>query len=82
MPTYIVESYATEVVVCDQRHRAELAADLGTDVKYSRTTVVPGDQTLLHLFEAASPDVLGAAVALASLDCDRIVEVVETPAAR
>jgi hypothetical protein len=77
MPVYLVESYATESVVRDQRERAELAAAPGTGVTYIRTTILPGDQTLLHLFEAASPDVLRAAVAAAALDCDRIVEVVE-----
>jgi hypothetical protein len=38
---------------------------------------VPGDQTLLHLFEATSSDALGRAVSVAALECDRIVEVVE-----
>jgi hypothetical protein len=80
MPTFIVESYAAEGAVDEQRQRAVAAAERGLGIRYIRTTIVPGDQTLLHLFEAASPDVLRGAVALAALDCDRIVEVVETRA--
>jgi len=77
MPTYIVESYGVDSIVADQRERAELAAELGTGITYIRTTIVPGDQTLLHLFEATSSDALREAVAVAALECDRIVEVFE-----
>ena len=77
MPTYIVESYATDAAVADQRARAARVGEVAVGVTYLRTTVVPGDQALLHLFEAASMDALEAAVRLAGLDCDRIVEVVE-----
>jgi hypothetical protein len=81
MPTFIVESYGDDSGVADQRERAELVGDLGGGISYIRTTVVPADQTLLHLFEATSSDALRAAVAAAALDCDRIVEVVEADAA-
>ena len=40
---------------------------------------MPGDQTLLHVFEAISPEALRDAVAIAALECDRIVEVVDAP---
>ena len=80
MPTYIVESYGAAASVGEQRARAEEAARLGPGISYIRTTIVPADQTLLHLFEATSSDTLRAAVAVASLDCDRIVEVVEADA--
>lgn len=79
MPTYLVESYSSDDEATDQRKRAELAAELGPGIIYIRTTIVPGDQTLLHVFEAPTPDGLREAVAAASLDCDRIVEVVEAP---
>ena len=82
MPTFIVESYGADSVVADQRGRAELAAELGTGISYIRTTIVPGDQTLLHLFEATSSDALREAVTVAALECDRIVEVVESDAGR
>jgi hypothetical protein len=78
MPTYLVESYAADDEAPDQRERAELAAELGAGIIYIRTTMVPGDQSLLHVFVAASRDALREAVAAASLECDRIVEVVET----
>ena len=77
MPTFVVESYAAEAAVADQRARAELAAELGTGITYVRTTIVPEDQSLLHVFEAASTDALREAVTIAALDCERIVEVVE-----
>jgi hypothetical protein len=78
MPTYIVESYGAAAAVAEQRARAEAAARLGAGISYIRTTIVPADQTLLHVFEASSPEALGEAVAGAALECDRIVEVVET----
>lgn len=80
MPTYIVESYAADGAVADEQRRAELIPRLGTGINYIRTTIVPGDQTLLHVFEATSPEALRDAVAMAALGCDRIVEVVETGA--
>ena len=79
MPTFIVESYGAAGAVADQRARAELIPRLATGISYVRTTIVPGDQTLLHVFEASSPEALRDAVAIAALECDRIVEVVEAP---
>ena len=80
MPTYIVESYATDGAVADQRDRAARAAAAGSGITYIRTTIVPGDESVLHLFEAVSSDALREAVRVAALDCDRIVEVVEAQA--
>ena len=80
MPTYLVESYATDSAVGDQRVRAAHAAAIGSGITYIRTTIVPGDQTVLHLFEASSSEALLEAVGVAALDCDRIVEVVEAEA--
>jgi hypothetical protein len=77
VPTYIVESYAIDSIVPDQRERAKLVADLCPGIRYIRTTIVPGDQTLLHLFEATSSDALQEAVSVAALECDRIVEAFE-----
>lgn len=78
MPTYIVESYAADGAVADQRDRAARAAQAGSGIRYVRTTFVPGDQVVLHLFEAASSEALRDAVDLAQLDCDRMVEVLES----
>jgi hypothetical protein len=60
-----------------QRERARLAAKLGTDVRHLRTTFLPGDETLLHVFEAESPEALREAARTAELPYDRIVEAVE-----
>ena len=81
MPSYVVESYAASSVVEDQRERAQLTADLGAGVRYLRTTYLPGDETLLHLFEATSPEALRDAAHDAALVCDRIVEAVESASA-
>ena len=78
MRTYLVESYAAGSSVPEQRKRAEQVAGTARGIRYIRTTIVPGDETLLHLFEATSSDLLREAVSVAALDCDRIVEVFET----
>ena len=77
MPSYVVESYAAGTVVEEQRERARLTAELGTDVRYVRTTFLPGDETVLHLFEAASREALYRAARDAALPYERIVEAVE-----
>jgi hypothetical protein len=77
MPSYLVESYATKSGVESDRERARLAAELGTGVRYVRTTYLPGDETILHLFEATSADALGRAARRAALQYDRIVEAIE-----
>jgi hypothetical protein len=77
MPSYLVESYAAGSVVEDQRERARLAGELGTGVRYVRTTFLPGDETILHVFEAGSPDAVRDAAHDAALPYERIVEAVE-----
>jgi len=80
MPSYLVQSYAAAGVVDDQRERARMAAELGTGVRYVRTTFLPGDETVLHAFEAASPAALLGAARNAGLPYERIVEAVEAGA--
>lgn len=82
MRSYVVESYGAGSVVQDQRDRARLAAELGRGVRYVRTTFLPGDETLFHLFEATSSDALQEAARDAALPYERIVEAVEGPAER
>jgi Nickel responsive protein SCO4226-like len=82
MPSYLVESYAPESAAADQRERARRAAELGTGVRYLRTTFLPGDETVLHAFEAASPESLREAAHAAELPYERIVEAVEGSAAQ
>ena len=43
----------------------------------SGTTFVPGDEVVLHMFEAPSAEALDDAGRLAALSYDRIVEAVE-----
>ena len=79
MPSFLVESYvaasATSFDEC--RKRARQAAKLTPDVRYVRTTFLPGDETVLHLFVAPSAEALGEAGRLAGLQFDRIVEAIE-----
>lgn len=78
MPSYLVESYAAgPSALADARARARQAADLGEGVRYVRTTFLPGDEMILHLFEAPSATALGEAGRRASLQFERIVEAVE-----
>jgi hypothetical protein len=79
MPMYLVESYGAnrDAELADARERALRAAELGTEVRYVRTTFLPGDETVLHVFEAASVDDLRRAAGLAQLPHERIVEAVE-----
>jgi hypothetical protein len=78
MPSYLVESYgAGPAALQDARERARRAAALGDDVRYVRTTFLPGDETVLHLFEAPSLEALDDAGRRAALPFERIVEAVE-----
>ena len=79
MPKYLVESYGAnrEADLTDARERALRTAELGADVRYVRTTFLPDDETVLHVFEAASAGALRRAVGLAELPHERIVEAVE-----
>jgi hypothetical protein len=79
MPSYVVESYAADspAALGEARARAQLTAELGKGVRYVRTTFLPGDETLLHLFEAPSAEALGQAGELAELSYERIVEAIE-----
>ena len=81
MPSSLVESYvASSGAVDDARERARRTADLGAGVRYVRTTFLPGDETVLHLFEAPSLAVLDEAGRRAALPFERIVEAVERSA--
>ena len=79
MPSYLVESYlaATPAAVDDVRERARRTAELSAGVRYLRTTFLPGDETILHLFEAPSAEALSEAGRRAELQFERIVEAVE-----
>jgi hypothetical protein len=82
MPTYLVEAYLADSAAGleEARQRALRTADLGAGVRYLRTTFLPADETILHLFEAASPEELRTAGRLAALEFERIVEAVDRSA--
>jgi hypothetical protein len=77
VPSYLVESYAGDGAFERERERARLAAQLGPDIRYVRTTFLPADETLLHIFEAPSAEALSRAGQRAALHYERIVEAVE-----
>jgi hypothetical protein len=79
MPTFLVESYVpgSEQTIGEAEDRARRAAELSEDVHHIRTTFVPGDETILHLFEAPSAEALERVGRRAMLEFDRIVEAVE-----
>lgn len=82
MPSYIIEAFAagSEPELDDARVRARRAAELGHGIRYVRTTFVPGDEVVFHLFEAPSLEALDEAGRRAALEFERIVEAVERSA--
>jgi hypothetical protein len=76
MPSYVVEAYLRDSPAAeeDARRRAERAGALAEGVRYVRTTFLPDDEVVLHLFEAPSAEALGAASRRAELPFERIVE--------
>jgi hypothetical protein len=79
MPSYLVEAYVSggQRAMAHAREGARRTAELGVGVRYVRTTFLPGDETVLHLFEAPSASVLDEAGRRAALPFERIVEAVE-----
>lgn len=82
--SYLVETYVPGVLAQDARaagRRARAAARQlsrqGLAVRYVRTTLLPGDETCFHIFEAVSPDAVAEACRLAGLEAPRIVPAVE-----
>lgn len=57
--------------------RAHKTAELGVGVRYVRSTYLPEDEVVFHLFEAPSAEALDEAGRAADLPFDRIVEAVE-----
>ena len=79
MPSYLVESYLADspAAVEEARNRARSLDDDVGSIRYVRTTFLPGDETILHVFEAPSPEALRDAARNAALQYERIVEAVE-----
>jgi Protein of unknown function (DUF4242) len=77
--TYLVEAYLANhpQAVENARSAARLAAAVGQSVRYLRTTFLPDDETVFHLFEAPSSAAVMDAALVASLPVDRITEAVD-----
>lgn len=82
MPRFLVESYVVESASAfdDACRRARATATAGAGVSYVHTTFLPGDETVLHLFEAPSAEAIEAAGREAGLRFERIVEAIEDSA--
>jgi hypothetical protein len=82
MPHYLVESYLADspAAVEAARERARSVEERAAGIRYLRTTFVPGDEVVLHMFEAPSAEALDDAGRVAALEYDRIVEAVEKSA--
>lgn len=84
MASYLVEIYLPGTQAQDARaagRRARAAARKlsreGVAVRYVRTTLLPGDETCFHVFDAASHDEVAEACRLAGLETPRIVPAIE-----
>lgn len=78
MPRYLVESYAADSSFshAEACARAQRLAAIG-GFRHVRTTFLPSDEVVLHLFDAPSIAALQRAGRRAELTYDRIVEAVE-----
>ena len=83
MPRFLVESYvaASSDAFDDACERARLTAK-AAGVHYVDTTYLPGDETVLHLFDAPSAEALDEAGRRAGLQFERIVQAVNDSADR
>lgn len=81
MATYLIEAYLADHprAVEEARIAARRTADFAAGIRHLRTTFLPRDELVLHLFEAPSEAVILAAATSASLPIDRITEAVEGP---
>lgn len=79
MPKYLLEAYVpdTQSALGDARQSAERTAELGEGIRHVRTTFLPDDQLVQHVFEAPSAGVLRRAGARAALRYERLVEAFE-----
>jgi hypothetical protein len=84
MPRYLVEIYVPQAHADDARaagQRARAAARQlsrkGEPVRYVRTTLLPGDETCFHVFDASSENAVAEVCRLAWLETPRIVRALE-----
>lgn len=81
MPRFLVESYvASSSDDFDQAcARARSTAMAVQGIRYVETTYLPGDDTVLHVFDAPSVEALAGAGESAGLEFERIVPAVQAP---
>jgi hypothetical protein len=84
MPRYLVETYVSRTHAHDARtagQRVRAAArqvsQAGEPVRYVRTTLLPGDETCFHVFDAVSENAVAEVCRLAWLGTPRIVRAIE-----
>jgi hypothetical protein len=79
MPQYLLEAYVPDAksALGDAREAAERTAELGEGIRHIRTTFLPDDQLVLHVFEAPSAGALRRAGVRAALRYERLVEAFE-----
>jgi hypothetical protein len=84
MPSYLVEVYVPRMQAQDTRNAGRRAratarqlAEEGASVRYVRTTLLPGDETCFHLFEAESEDTVARVRRRAGLASARIASALE-----
>jgi hypothetical protein len=73
MPEYLVELYS---ITADPDSPALARLGHRNTVRYLRSILIPGDETCLHLVEAASAEQVAQAFEQVGLEADRIVEAV------
>jgi hypothetical protein len=73
MPEYLVELYS---ITADPDSAALARLGDRSTVRYLRSILIPGDETCLHLVEAASAEHVAEAFEQVGLEADRIVEAV------
>lgn len=82
MTTFLIEAYLADgpTALEDACAAARRAADDAAGIRYLRSTFVPRDETVFHVFEAQSSTALLAATRRAALAVDRIGEAIDEPA--
>ena len=79
MPRYLLEAYVPDSTSAlgAARDDAERTAALGEGIRHVRTTFLPDDQLVQHVFEAPSAAALRRAGTRAALQYERLVEAFE-----
>jgi len=82
MTTFLIEAYLADgpTALEDACGAARRAADGAAGIRYLRSTFVPRDETVFHVFEARSATALLEAARTAALTVDRIGEAIDEPA--